>query len=112
MGEIERKRTKAKRPKQESHNKAVLLFNVISPLSEEIVCHRTAGRGFDFIFSFFFVKQFQVLLKASSESFTLCCCAPEIFSFANQMFCEIIGICIVVSFNKEKQFLYLGVYEC
>jgi hypothetical protein len=66
------------------------------------VCHRTAGRGVDFFFFFFLVKQFQVLLNASSELFTLCCCAPEIFSFAKQMFYKIIGICIVVSFNKEN----------
>lgn len=50
----------------------------------------------------FFVKQFQVLLKASSELLILCRCAPEIFSFANQMFCEIIGICIVISLNKKN----------
>lgn len=51
---------------------------------------------------FYLVEQFQVLLKASLKLFTLCCCAPEIFSFANQMFYKITGICTVVSFNKKN----------
>lgn len=81
---MDRNRSEAQRHKQESYNKDLLLLNVFSPLSEETVCCRTAGGGVDFFF-FFLVKQFQVLLKASSELFTSAA-VPETFSFENQMF--------------------------
>lgn len=47
---MDRNRTEAQRPKQESYNKDLLLLNVISPFSEETVCCRTAGGGVDFFF--------------------------------------------------------------
>lgn len=58
------------RPKQESYNKALLLLNVISSLSEETVCVAEQQKGKWIFFFFFLVKQLQVLLKASSELFT------------------------------------------
>lgn len=80
---MDRNRTEARRPNQESYNKDLSLLNVISPFSEETVCCRTAGGGVDFFVVV--VKQFQVLLKASSELFTSAA-VPETFSFENQMF--------------------------